>query len=62
MLRTVASSDIVRDSSHLSLPEVEAVVQALAEVIPAGNVPGVILNRPYQPPDARPRLSKGTFA
>ena len=44
MLRIAASTDMVRDLSRLSLPEVEAVVQAVSKVIPARNVPGVILN------------------
>ncbi len=43
-LRTVARSRMLTQVSHLSLPEVDAVVDAVARVIPAGNVPGVILS------------------
>jgi hypothetical protein len=43
-LRTIARSRMLTQLSHLSLPEVDAVVEAVARVIPAGNVPGVILN------------------
>ncbi len=57
MLRTVAASDMVRELSRLSMPEVEAAVRAVAEVIPAGNVPGVILNGLIHLPDHR--LSPG---
>jgi hypothetical protein len=54
MLRTIATNDMVRDLSHLSLPEIDAVVQAVADVIPAGNVPGVILNGLIHLPDRCP--------
>ncbi len=43
-LRTIARSMTLRDLSSLSLPEIDAVVDAVAQVIPAGNVPGVILS------------------
>ncbi|MCI0396373.1 MAG: hypothetical protein L0332_24600 [Chloroflexi bacterium] len=43
-LRTIAQSAMIRDLSRLSLPEVESVVDAVSRVVPAGNVPGVILN------------------
>jgi hypothetical protein len=43
-LRTIARSAAVRDLSRLSLPEIDAVVDLVARVIPAGNVPGVILS------------------
>ncbi len=43
-LRTIAQSKMIRELSTLSLPEIEAVVELVARVIPAGNVPGVILN------------------
>jgi hypothetical protein len=43
-LRTIARSVLVRDVSRLSLPEIDAVVDSVAQVIPAGNIPGVILN------------------
>src|SRR5688572_3036428 len=34
----------MRELSHLTLPEIDAVVEMVARVIPAGNVPGVILS------------------
>jgi len=43
-LRTVARSISVRELSRLSLPEIDAVVEQISRVMPAGNVPGVILN------------------
>jgi len=43
-LRTIAHSDTVRSVSHLSLPEIDAVADLVARMVPAGNVPGVILN------------------
>jgi hypothetical protein len=43
-LRTIARSVRVRDLSQLSLPEIDAAVDVVSRVIPAGNVPGVILN------------------
>lgn len=43
-LRTIAHSSTLRGLSRISLPEIDAVVNAVAQVIPAGNVPGVILS------------------
>ena len=43
-LRTIAQSLMIQQLSQLSLPEIEGVVNAVARVAPAGNVPGVILN------------------
>jgi hypothetical protein len=43
-LRTIAHSAMVRDLSRLSLPEIDAAVDLVGKVVPAGNVPGVILN------------------
>jgi hypothetical protein len=43
-LRTIAHSAAVRDLSRLSLPEVDAAVELVGRMVPAGNVPGVILN------------------
>ncbi|HNK63350.1 MAG TPA: hypothetical protein PKL78_14385 [Anaerolineales bacterium] len=43
-LRTVAKTISAHQLSRLSLPEVEAVVQLVSKVIPAGNVPGMILS------------------
>lgn len=43
-LRSVAHSPAVRELSHLSLPEIDAAVDVVSRLVPAGNVPGVILN------------------
>jgi hypothetical protein len=39
-----ASSDHIRQLSHLTLPEVEAVVDLVAQRLPAGNIPAMILD------------------
>lgn len=41
---TVAENLQDTDLSELSLPEIEAMVSSVAELVPAGNVPGLILN------------------
>lgn len=43
-LRTIAVSRQLRDLSSLTLPEIDATVDLVSQVVPAGNVPGVILN------------------
>lgn len=43
-LKTIAQSPPVRDLSRLSLPEIEAVVDVTSRIIPAGNIPGMILS------------------
>ncbi|RME77541.1 MAG: hypothetical protein D6784_03540 [Chloroflexi bacterium] len=43
-LRNIAHSRLVSELSTLSLPEIDEIVDLVARVIPAGNVPGVILN------------------
>jgi hypothetical protein len=43
-LRTVAKTISAHQLSRLSLPEIEAVVQLISKVMPAGNVPGMILS------------------
>ena len=43
-LRTVAQSEPLRKLSHLSLPEIDAVVELVSQIVPAGNVPGMILS------------------
>lgn len=43
-LRTVAKNISVQQLSKLTLPEIESVVQLISRVIPAGNVPGMILS------------------
>jgi hypothetical protein len=55
-LKTIAQSDALRELSTLSLPEVEAIVDLVARVVPAGNVPGVILNGLARLPGRRPPL------
>ncbi len=42
-LKAIASSQSVRGVSKLSLPEIEEVANLIARIVPAGNVPGVIL-------------------
>ncbi len=55
-LRSIAQSKELRDLSSLSLPEIEAVIDLVAQVIPAGNVPGVILNGLVRLTGRRPPL------
>lgn len=43
-LRTVAESDPLRKLSHLSLPEIQTAVELVSQIVPAGNVPGMILS------------------
>ncbi|MEW5827535.1 MAG: hypothetical protein AB1846_01495, partial [Chloroflexota bacterium] len=43
-LTTVARSESLRGLSRLSLPEIEAVVDLVSKIVPAGNVPGIILS------------------
>jgi len=43
-LKTVARKISVQQLSRLSLPEVDAVVELISKVMPAGNVPGMILS------------------
>lgn len=43
-LKSVAASANVARLSHLTLPEIEALTDQIAQVIPAGNIPGLILN------------------
>jgi hypothetical protein len=43
-LRSIAQSQSIRELSRLTLPEIDAVVNQVARVIPAGNVPGMILS------------------
>ena len=43
-LRSVAESEPLRKLSHLSLPEIEAAVDLVSQIVPAGNVPGMILS------------------
>lgn len=43
-LKTIAQSQLLRDLSRLSLPEIEAATNLISQVVPAGNIPGVILS------------------
>lgn len=43
-LRSIAQSQPFQELSNLSLPEINAVVDLTAQIVPAGNVPGMILN------------------
>ncbi len=43
-LKTVAESSEIRKVSNLSLPEIDNVVDLVARIVPAGNIPGVILS------------------
>ncbi|MGC1376852.1 MAG: hypothetical protein WA821_11535 [Anaerolineales bacterium] len=43
-LRSIAQSQPIQDLSKLSLPEIDAVVDLTAQIIPAGNIPGMILS------------------
>ena len=57
-LRTVAKSLSSRGVSHLSLPEVDAVIELTSKVIPAGNVPGMILSGLARLPGKKPPIQK----
>jgi hypothetical protein len=43
-LKTIVSAPEFRSISKLSLPEIEAITNMIARIVPAGNVPGVIAN------------------
>src|SRR5512145_2038381 len=43
-LRGIARSQPLRQLSKLTLPEIDSVVDVIAQIIPAGNVPGMILS------------------
>ncbi len=53
-LRTIARAQSLADLSRLSLPEIDAVVDQVAQVVPAGNVPGIILNGLARLPGRKP--------
>ena len=52
-LGTVAKTISVQQLSRLSLPEVEAVVELISRIMPAGNVPGMILSGLARLPGSR---------
>jgi hypothetical protein len=43
-LKSIAHTLMAQDLSRLSLPEIEEAVSIVSKMVPAGNVPGVILN------------------
>ena len=43
-LRSLAHTMSLRSLTHLTLPEIDAVVDQISRIVPAGNVPGVILS------------------
>lgn len=53
-LKTIAHTMALGQVSQLSLPEIDAVVEQVAQVVPAGNVPGVLLNGLARLPGRRP--------
>jgi hypothetical protein len=55
-LRAIAQSQLIRDVSRLSLPQIDAVVELVAQIIPAGNVPGAILSGLVRVPGRKPPL------
>ena len=55
-LRTIALSPAIQELSRLTLPEIEAAVDHVARLVPAGNVPGVILNGLVNLAERRPPL------
>jgi hypothetical protein len=57
-LRTVAKDISVQQLSRLSLPEVEAVVELISRMMPAGNVPGMILSGLARLPGRRIPIQK----
>src|SRR5258707_13770762 len=42
-LQTIAASPKVAQLSRLTLPEIEALTEQIAQIVPAGNIPGLIL-------------------
>ncbi len=57
-LRTVAKVVSAQQLSRLSLPELDAVVDLVSKVVPAGNVPGMILSGLARLPGRRIPLQK----
>jgi hypothetical protein len=57
-LGTVAKGISVQQLSRLSLPEVEAVVELISKIMPAGNVPGMILSGLARLPGRRIPIQK----
>ena len=53
-LRTIVQAREVRELSHLTLPEIEAITDLVGRIVPAGNVPGVIVSGLARLPGRRP--------
>ena len=53
-LRTMAQSADLRGLSRLSLPEIDAIADLVGRIVPAGNVPGVIVSGLARLPGRRP--------
>jgi len=53
-LRSIAHSMMIQEVSSLALPEIDAAVDIISRLVPAGNVPGVILNGLARLPGRRP--------
>ena len=53
-LRTIAQAADMRELSRLSLPEIDAITDLVGRILPAGNVPGVIVSGLARLPGRRP--------
>ena len=53
-LRTIVQAAGVRELSHLTLPEIDAITDLVGRIVPAGNVPGVIVSGLARLPGRRP--------
>jgi hypothetical protein len=53
-LRTIVQAADVRELSRLSLPEIDAITELVGRILPAGNVPGVIVSGLARLPGRRP--------
>jgi hypothetical protein len=53
-LRTIVQAADVRELSRLSLPEIDAIADLVGRIVPAGNVPGVIVSGLARLPGRRP--------
>ena len=56
-LRTIAHSMMALELSSLSLPEIDGAVDIISRLVPAGNIPGVILNGLARLPGRRPPVA-----
>ena len=53
-LRSIATSQHITQLSPLTLPQINSVVNLISEVLPAGNIPGIILSNLVNHADRRP--------